>query len=300
MKNKMNIPAKPDRLKMNDRDWRHLVTAVNLRDNVLIVGESGCGKTEAAKQVSKALERDLVKFNLGSTEQARTTLIGTREAVDGTTRFVPSAFINAIQREDNPIILLDEFTRASKDAWNILITVLEDPENRFIRFGVGGSEKDREIPVHPGVSFLATANMGVKYTATKSMDYAFHRRFTKIEMQPLNRDEEYDLLKTIYPNVDINHLWQIAGIAHKSRQAWKSESSNIDRIISTDQTLRAAEYLETGALSFQEVAETILINGYSNTGSSMGTSQREQAMEWINSVKNSVPDDANIQTPFSV
>lgn len=298
--NQIRSVQKPDRLKMNDRDWRHLVTAVQLRDNVMIVGESGCGKTEAARQVSTALGRDLLKFNLGSTEQARSTLIGTREAVDGSTKFVPSAFVTAIQRDDNPIILLDEFTRASKDAWNILITVLEDPENRFIRIGVGGAEKDHEIKVHPGVSFIATSNVGVKYTATKKMDYAFQRRFTTIEMDPLNREDEYELLKTLYPSVDVNHLWQLAGIAHKSRQAWKSENNPIDRIISTDQTLRAAQYLRAGSLTFREIAETILINGYSSKGQVTGSSPRETAIEWINSVKGSVPDDANIQTPFNV
>ena len=53
-----------------------------------------------------------------------------------------------------------------------------------------------------GVTFIATANIGNEYTATRQLDKALMDRFTIIEMDVLNDEEEFGLLKYMFPTVD--------------------------------------------------------------------------------------------------
>ena len=86
---------------------------------------AGCGKTEAAKALPAATDRPFFYFNLGATQDPRATLIGNTHFKAGETAFDQSAFVKAIQTE-NAVILLDELSRAHPEAWNILMTVLDE------------------------------------------------------------------------------------------------------------------------------------------------------------------------------
>lgn len=242
--------------------WKHLVRSVLRGKNVMFTGHSGCGKTEGAYQVSKLLGRDLVRFNVGSMQDPRTALIGTREAEDGSTTFKPSEFVKAIQREDGPVILLDELTRGTHEAWNILMTVL-DEKQRYLRLDEGGGDDSvpEKIEVHPSVSFVATANMGSIYTATRVIDRAVQDRFTFIETDLLNADQEYDLLKKKVSEVDKDILFQIAKIADNTRSMAKDSNSVVSRLVSTRQSLEMAALIRDG-FSLYDAAELIVFPMY--------------------------------------
>jgi nitric oxide reductase NorQ protein len=122
--------------------------------------------------------------------------------------------VKAIQTE-NAVILLDELSRAHPEAWNILMTVL-DLNQRYLRL----DEKDGAptIKVAPGVSFIATANVGNEYTSTRVMDRALMDRFITIEMDQLDTQMEFTLLKMKYPAADVSILLSIAEIANQTRK----------------------------------------------------------------------------------
>jgi len=126
--------------------------------------------------------REVHYFNLGATQDPRSTLIGnTHYNKDSGTYFSESLFVNAIQQE-NALILLDELSRAHPEAWNILMTVL-DYGQRYLRLDeASGSET---VKVAEGVTFVATANIGNEYTSTRVMDKALMDRFTIVEMDVL-------------------------------------------------------------------------------------------------------------------
>ena len=128
---------KPKDLIISDLKWKYLLWAVYRQKNILFVGHTRCGKTKAILSAAKVLDRPIFIFNLGSTQDARATLIGNigfkRESG---TYFASSEFVQAIQTP-NAIVLLDELTRANHDAWNILMPVL-DPTLRFLRQGLQG------------------------------------------------------------------------------------------------------------------------------------------------------------------
>ena len=64
---------------------------------------------------------------------------------------------------------MDEISRAHPEAWNILMTVL-DAGQRYLR--LDEHQDAPTIEVAEGVTFVATANIGNEYTATRAMDRA--------------------------------------------------------------------------------------------------------------------------------
>jgi len=232
---------KPDYYKIDPLKWRHTARE-SLRGNDLIVtGPSGTGKTLLVIEMAKALGRPFYHFNLGSTQDARTTLVGTREAEDGTTRFEPSKFVEAI-RTENATILLDEITRANPDAWNILMPVL-DEKQRYLQ--LDESHEQDVIPVADGVSFQATANVGVQYTSARELDRAIWERFSVIEADILDKEEEFDMLQIKFPEVDDEKLENIAAVVGQIRFEAESDSV-LDRIVSTRQSVKVASLVRDG------------------------------------------------------
>lgn len=274
----LNEHPAPDDYYIEDLKWKHLLRSMERGKNVMLVGHSGCGKTEAAYQASKTLDRELVRFNVGSMQDPRTSLIGTREVRDGETYFIPSKFAETIQRDDAPVILLDELTRGGLEAWNILITVL-DERQRYL--SLDESLENEEIEVHPSVSFIATANVGVSYTATRTMDQAIQDRFTFIETDLLGEQEEAELMLKKYPHASPDAIGSVAKIADAIRSAaTENESNVISRIISTRHTLEIASMLQDG-FTVEECAELVVYPLYDSAGGE--NSERHQVEKIVES-----------------
>lgn len=244
---------KPDYFKIDSLKWRHAVRESLRGNDLMITGPSGTGKTLFIIEVVKALGRPFYYFNLGSTQDARTSLIGTREAEDGTTRFERSEFVEAIQTED-ATILLDEITRANPDAWNVLIPVLDDKQ-RYLQ--LDGSYEEDVIPVADGVSFQATANVGVEYTSTRELDRAIWERFSVIEADILDEEQEFDMLQHKFPDVEDEKLKSIASVANQLRFEADSDSI-LDRIMSTRQSVKVASQVRDGYTIYEAMKMSVL------------------------------------------
>ena len=205
-----SFDIKPASLKMSEIKWKYLVRSAVRGKNIMMTGPAGCGKTLAAKSLVKALDRPDFYFNLGATQDPRSTLVGNVHFDKETgTFFSESQFVKAIQTE-NAVILLDELTRAHPDAWNILMSVL-DSTQRYMRLDETSDQK--EIKVADGVTFIATANIGAAYTATRVLDKAMLDRFAVIEMDTLSKEDETDLLTMLFPKGDPQVLSNIAEIS---------------------------------------------------------------------------------------
>jgi len=253
---------KPTGLVMKELKWKYLIRSAVRGKNIMMTGQAGCGKTLAAKSLVNALDRPDFYFNLGATQDPRSTLIGNvhYDKTKGT-YFSESLFVKAIQTP-NAIILLDELTRAHPDAWNILMTVL-DYGQRYLRL----DEQDGQatIKVADGVTFVATANIGNEYTSTRVMDKALMDRFTIVEMDVLSENEENELLTYMFPNVDSTVLGNVAKIASLTRSESKSDTARVNCGISTRTTVELAGLLFDG-FSLMEASEVSIYPQYDAAG----------------------------------
>ena len=253
---------KPKTLIMPELKWKYLVRSAMRAKNIMMTGPAGCGKTQAAKTLVKALDRPDFYFNLGATQDPRGTLIGnTHFKKDEGTTFCESLFVKAIQTED-AIILLDELSRAHPEAWNILMTVL-DPGQRYLR--LDEHQDAPTIPVAKGVTFIATANIGTEYTATRVMDRALVDRFIIIEMDALDAKNESELLRMLHPNLDKQIADDIAEIASITRKECRSESPKLTSAVSTRLCVEIAGLIEDG-FSLGEAAEVCIYPFFDDAG----------------------------------
>ena len=253
---------KPKALMMSELKWKYLIRSAVRGKNIMMTGPAGCGKTMAAKSVVNSLDRPDFYFNLGATQDPRSTLIGNThfDSKKGT-YFAESHFVKAIQTP-NSVILLDELSRAHPDAWNILMTVL-DYGQRYLR--IDESNGTDTIKVADGVTFVATANIGNEYTSTRVMDKALMDRFTIVEMDVLNEADEIELLNYMFPNVDSQVLTNVAKIASLTRIESKSETARITSGISTRTTVELCGLLYDG-FSLEEASEVSIYPQYDDTG----------------------------------
>jgi hypothetical protein len=253
---------KPADLEMSDIKWKYLVRSAVRGKNIMMVGPAGCGKTAAAKALPVATNRPFFYFNLGATQDPRATLIGNTHFKDGETTFDESAFVKAIQTED-AVILMDELSRAHPEAWNILMTVLDEGQ-RYLRI-----DEDVNAPtihVAPGVSFIATANIGTEYTSTRVLDRALMDRFEIIEVDILSLDREEALLKYKFGDqVSATLIHAVADIADSTRKEWRSEEGKLTTMISTRMTVRVCELLADG-FTLQEASEVAILPFFEAAG----------------------------------
>ena len=253
---------KPKGLVMKPLKWKYLIRSAVRGKNIMMTGPAGCGKTLGAKSLVNALDRPNFYFNLGATQDPRATLIGNVHFDKSKgTYFSESLFVKAIQTP-NAVILLDELTRAHPDALNILMTVL-DYGQRYLRL----DEQDGQstIKVAEGVCFVATANIGNEYTATRQLDKALMDRFTVIEMDTLTDEEEAGLLTYLFPTVDTDTLSNVAKIAFMTRQESLTDNPRISSGVSTRTSVEIAGLLFDG-FSLEESADITIYPKYDADG----------------------------------
>lgn len=256
------ISLKPKNLIMSELKWKYLLRSAVRAKNIMMTGPAGSGKTMAAKALVEALKRPFFYFNLGATQDPRSALVGNTHfnKAEGT-YFNESAFVKAIKTPYS-VILLDELSRSHPEAWNILMTVL-DQTQRYLR--LDEAVDSPIIKVAEGVTFIATANIGNEFTSTRVLDRALIDRFVTIEIDVLNAEQEFELLSMLYPDTDSNSLRAIAEIANHTREQVKSDVGKLNTSVSTRASVEMAGLIYDG-FSLIEAAEVAIYSLYSQDG----------------------------------
>jgi len=256
------IKLKPKNLIMTELKWKYLLRSAVRAKNIMMTGPAGSGKTMAAKALVEALNRPFFYFNLGATQDPRASLIGNTHfnKTEGT-YFNESAFVKAIKTPYS-VVLLDELSRSHPEAWNILMTVL-DQGQRYLR--LDEAVDSPIVKVAEGVTFIATANIGNEFTSTRVLDRALVDRFVTIEVDVLNAEQEMELLTMLYPEANEFDLKAIAEIAAHTRDQIKSDIGKITTAVSTRISVEMAGLIYDG-FNIIEAAEVAIFPLYSQDG----------------------------------
>jgi MoxR-like ATPase len=280
---------KPKALFMESLKWKYLIRNIIRGKNIMMTGPAGCGKTMAAKAAANSLEGyKTFIINLGATQDPRTTLIGnTQFDTKKGTVFNTSPFVKAIQTP-NTVVVLDELTRAHPEAHNILMSVL-DQGQRYLRLDEAADAP--VVKVADGVSFIASANIGNEYTATRALDRAILDRFTIIEMDTLTKAEEATLLQMMYPSVLSETLTNVAEITSMTRTEVMSESPKLSNSLSTRTAVEIGSLLYDG-FSLAEAAEITIYPLFDQSGGAQ--SERVYMKQYIQKFLGERPSDENL------
>jgi nitric oxide reductase NorQ protein len=148
--------------------------------------------------------------------------------------------------------------------------------------------------VAKGVTFIATANIGNEYTATRVMDRALIDRFIIVEMDVLDSTEEAALLKYLYPKLDGKAIQGIAGIVGDTRIEIAGESPRITTHISTRASVEMAGLIYDG-FTLEEAATVLIYPQYDAAG---GLDSERTFVKQL--VQKYIPTDANTDDLFNV
>jgi len=265
-------PPPEDEFYIAPETWEAIQYGIAAGENVLLIGPSGSGKSEVAYLAAKAASEPIDAFNFGATSEPRLTLIGaTHFNKEEGTWFAESRFVKAIRR-DHGVVLLDEITRASLDAGNILLPLLD-------RQGYLPLDEGEGSPViHRGkkCAMLATANVGMTYTGTTAMDTALKQRFqTIIAMDYPPPKQEKDILLGRCQGLSKTAADGLVKVATNQRQLARADEQ-FQEEISTRMLLAAGEKMGAG-MDYKFACQTSIVNFFSNDGGEM--SERAQVMQ---------------------
>lgn len=202
---------------------------------IMMVGPSGYGKTSLPQRFAKITGRGYFRMNCASVRDPE-EWFGYRAAKDGSTYFEPSEFIKRLVA-GNIVVVLDEFNRLESWLLNTLYPLMDDDGKTIIN--------NTEYKIGPNVIFVATINLGYKYTGTFQMDAALSNRFDFFcEVGPMPMDQEVKVLTSRY-GISVDDASLIVRIAAKVRQLEVVECSTrttlqIARAVASKMPVRTA------------------------------------------------------------
>lgn len=175
--------------------------------SVFLIGESGIGKTEFAKILSRSLypDEELIKINFGnySTEGVLNSLIGSPLGYVGSDE--GGELIKKINSSKSKIILIDEFEKATPAVFNFFYELLED-----------GKFTDRHGITHNlnGYTIVFTSNMTSEYYVQHIPD-SLRSRFDLLSDFQIPNIEEKRLFIQEQANSLVEKLDSINGITYE-------------------------------------------------------------------------------------
>lgn len=195
------------KLKNQDREVQKLKIDVaqqaqgyKMGDRVMLYGPTGTGKTyDFLSSVSAMKEAGLIH------DMEKITVTDGFEDLDFLAHIIPTP--QGIRYQENRIvelfreasqgkkiaILIDELNRGNKSFLNFMLSLLDPVNGNTYTLNNFINDEIIEVPME-NVFFMATMNLGGKYTGTNSLDEALFDRFNIVQYKGYNAEVESKML----------------------------------------------------------------------------------------------------------
>lgn len=208
--------------------------AVKNKVPVLLIGETGIGKTTIVKHLAKKSDNRLVRVSIND-QVGREDLIGKYGLVDGNTVWTDGPLLAAMRNGE--WIVLDEINSARPEVLFALHSVLDDERSILL------NEKDNEI-VKGKKNFKVFCTMNPpSYNGVKNLNQALLSRFTIVNITVAEPAEEVKIIKD-QSKVDDAVVNKLVSLAEELRT--KKKEGQIDYFCSTRDLIQTAQAVENG------------------------------------------------------
>jgi len=213
---------------------------------VLLVGETGTGKTTLVKKFAKDKKKELVRVSLNgniSTEE----ILGKYLLEKERTVWQDGILTEAIKK--GHWVVFDEINSCSPEIL-FAIHALLDEEKALVL-----SEKNNErIEAHKDFRFIASMNPD-DYAGTKTLNQAFISRFIVLNIEPMIENDEIEFLKNKHKIAEYKAK-SIVSIGSKLRKM--KQEQQIDYFCSTRDLEMVADLLKN--ISLEEAFKVSVFN----------------------------------------
>ncbi|KAE9533494.1 hypothetical protein AGLY_009132 [Aphis glycines] len=181
--------------------------AIEFNEPVLLVGETGCGKTTVCQMIAAINEKKLLTVNCHQHTESSDFLGGLRPVRnrerDNDQRlfeWVNGPLIESIT--DGHMFLADEISLADDSVLERFNSLLEPERKLLLTEKIGDAESESELVAHPGFCFVGTMNPGGDY-GKKELSPALRNRLTEIWCESCS--DNNDLVQIINHNFSISN-----------------------------------------------------------------------------------------------
>jgi nitric oxide reductase NorQ protein len=226
---------------------RLLVRNVERGKPTLLVGPTGSAKTLLASEIAALCGRRLEVFQFSMIFDSEAAIVGTVALEQGETRFARSRFVEAVSTP-GCVVLLDELNRGPGPATNALLSLADGQGRIAVDLDRGARRVVRRAP---GVTLLATANVGAEYTHTEAFDQALLNRFLIVRLG-FPEDEQALLVERGLSPADA--AWAVR-IATEVRKA--TDRGQLPAMLTTRGLFEVAE-LVRDAFPMEQAVESVM------------------------------------------
>lgn len=211
---------------------KNLEYAVDKNIPVLLIGETGVGKTSLIRHLSQKHEKTFRRINLNGQTTIDEFVGKTLLNKEGT--YWQDGVLTEAMR-NGWWLLLDEINAALPEVLMVLHSLLDD--DRFIVL----SEKDGEVVLpHKDFRVFATMNPSGRYAGAKDLNKALFSRFAMVlSLDFPSSSQELDIIKHYAPKCSKQNREKLVKMARQMRTSYKK--GEMEMVVSTRDLINCAK-----------------------------------------------------------